>query len=118
MAYSSPEPTYDAPDDGRGASFTKEPIAALQVIADEGAVPGDGESAWGAITGTLADQTDLQTALNAKGNLAGGNTWAGLQTITPAVGGSALVVTGVAQTTSRPVLDLAQTWCAAASPHS
>ncbi len=31
-----------------------------------------GGGAWGSITGTLADQTDLQSALNAKLNLSGG----------------------------------------------
>lgn len=31
---------------------------------------GGGSSAWGAISGTLSDQTDLQTALNAKANTA------------------------------------------------
>lgn len=31
-----------------------------------------GSGVWGAITGTLSSQTDLQTALNAKANLAGG----------------------------------------------
>jgi hypothetical protein len=77
-------------------------------VINAGAVPGAGN--WGDIGGTLSDQADLQSELNAKGNLAGGNTWDGLQTVTPAVGSSAIVVAGVAQTTSRPVLDLAQTW--------
>ena len=36
-------------------------------------LPGSGgPAAWGAISGTLSDQTDLQTALNAKANTAGG----------------------------------------------
>jgi hypothetical protein len=35
---------------------------------------------WGSIGGTLSSQTDLQTALNAKANLSGGNTFAGNQT--------------------------------------
>ena len=35
---------------------------------------------WGTITGTLSNQTDLQTALNAKSNLSGGNTFSGNQT--------------------------------------
>lgn len=35
---------------------------------DPSLVPEVGGTAWGAITGTLADQTDLQTALNAKAN--------------------------------------------------
>lgn len=35
---------------------------------------------WGSITGTLSDQTDLQSALNASGRLTGGNSWIGNQT--------------------------------------
>jgi hypothetical protein len=35
-------------------------------------------AAWGSITGTLSSQTDLQTALNAKLNLAGGTMTGGL----------------------------------------
>ena len=39
---------------------------------DAGLIPGAGGSAaWGSITGTLADQTDLQTALNGKVNTDG-----------------------------------------------
>jgi hypothetical protein len=35
----------------------------LELVGSSG---GGGAVAWGAITGTLSDQTDLQTALNAK----------------------------------------------------
>ncbi len=35
--------------------------------------------AWGAITGTLSAQADLQGELNAKGKLAGGNSWTAAQ---------------------------------------
>ena len=36
---------------------------------DAGAIPGgSGSASWGGITGTLSDQTDLNTALNAKAN--------------------------------------------------
>ena len=38
--------------------------------------------AWGAITGTLSAQTDLQNALNAKAKLSGGNTFTGNQSVT------------------------------------
>jgi hypothetical protein len=38
-----------------------------------------GAAIWGTITGTLSSQTDLQTALNAKANLAGGNTFTNSQ---------------------------------------
>lgn len=40
------------------------------VPASGGGGVGGGSSAWGGITGTLSDQTDLQTALNLKANLA------------------------------------------------
>lgn len=36
--------------------------------------PASGAS-WGSITGTLSSQTDLQSALNAKGDLTGANSW-------------------------------------------
>ena len=45
-----------------------------------GSTGGSGNSTWGAINGTLANQTDLQNALNLKGNISGGNTWSGNQT--------------------------------------
>jgi hypothetical protein len=41
-------------------------------------VGGGGSVAWGGITGTLSDQTDLQTALDAKLDLAGGTMTGGL----------------------------------------
>jgi hypothetical protein len=66
------------------------------IVWDDGAgafvlveVTGGGGGTWGSITGTLSDQTDLQTALDAKLNLAGGT-----------VAGQ-LVVTG--RTTAAPV---------------
>jgi hypothetical protein len=43
--------------------------------------PTGGGGTWGSITGTLSDQTDLQNALDAKANLAGGNTFTGTQTL-------------------------------------
>ena len=42
---------------------------------------GSGGGAWGSITGTLSSQTDLQTALNAKSSLSGGNTFSGNQIV-------------------------------------
>lgn len=39
----------------------------------------DDHAVWGSIDGILSNQTDLQNALNAKGNLTGGNTWNGTQ---------------------------------------
>jgi trimeric autotransporter adhesin len=49
---------------------------------------GPGGVAWGAITGTLASQTDLNSALNARGVLASSQSWTGVQTFANAVGGS------------------------------
>lgn len=41
----------------------------IQILGGSGGAGGPGgPTAWGTITGTLADQTDLQTALNAKAN--------------------------------------------------
>lgn len=42
--------------------------------------PSSGGGTWGSITGTLSDQMDLQSALNASGRLTGGNSWIGNQT--------------------------------------
>lgn len=56
---------------------------------DAGLIPGAGGSAsWGGITGTLADQTDLQSALNAKAQVGGGDPQP-LGTATPGVSTSA-----------------------------
>jgi len=41
---------------------------------------GSGASAWGDITGTLSDQTDLQSALDAKPDLGDPNVWTGVNT--------------------------------------
>jgi hypothetical protein len=43
---------------------------AIVAVGNNGGGGGGGSSAWGAITGTLSNQADLQTALNAKANLA------------------------------------------------
>jgi hypothetical protein len=59
-------PTVIRPNDYAGT--TNERVWRLRVTAD---IDSDtGNSAWGAISGTLADQTDLQTALGLKANLA------------------------------------------------
>lgn len=47
--------------------------------------PGGGAT-WGAITGTLASQSDLQAALDAKAVIAGGNAFTGSQTMTGSSG--------------------------------
>lgn len=49
---------------GTGVTLTYDDGAGTLTIAVSG---GGGSSAWGSITGTLADQTDLQAALDAKG---------------------------------------------------
>ena len=42
----------------------------------------DDHAVWGNISGILSTQTDLQNALDAKGNLVGGNTWDDTQAFT------------------------------------
>jgi hypothetical protein len=60
--------------------------SAYQIAVDNGYVGTEAEwiasigSTWGTITGTLSSQTDLQTAINSKANLSGGNTFTGDQT--------------------------------------
>ena len=46
---------------------------------------GGGAPAWGAITGTLSSQTDLQTALNSSGGGGGGATQVFVQDTQPAM---------------------------------
>jgi hypothetical protein len=58
-----------------------------------------GAAVWGGIIGTLTDQADLVAALDAKGNLAGGNAWTGQQSID---GGTVVA--------STPIINLSQTW--------
>lgn len=47
-----------------------------------------GSAAWGSITGTLSSQTDLNSALNARGQLAAANTWTAVNGLENASGGS------------------------------
>lgn len=54
--------------------------------------PGGGGASWGAITGTLSAQTDLQTALNGKVSTTGNETISGLKTFS--TGTAALTHTG------------------------
>jgi hypothetical protein len=100
------------------------------LVATANKVSGGGGAAWGAITGTLSAQTDLQTALNAKLSLSGGTMTgdittkaAGLiipgvisGTVTvqaPAVAGTPTVtlpsVTGTLATTGNPLSQFAST---------
>lgn len=53
-------------------TFTGTPAYALQVDASGNIIEGalGGSVAWGGVTGTLSNQTDLQNALNLKANLA------------------------------------------------
>jgi len=85
---------------------------AVVAAANNGGGGGGGGAVWGAITGTLSSQTDLQTALNAKASLAA-NTFTGRQTI--ALGSTntgALAVSGYSLTGSdtSAMFDLAGTW--------
>lgn len=47
-------------------TFSTDLAAAKWLVIASGGGGGGGDAAWGDITGTLSDQTDLQTALNAK----------------------------------------------------
>ncbi len=49
-----------------GTSFWQKLSTNTGLIADYRQIGGIGSAAWGSITGTLSDQTDLQTALNGK----------------------------------------------------
>jgi hypothetical protein len=62
------------------------------LVATANKVSGGGGAAWGAITGTLSAQTDLQTALDAKVNGTGGGSIAtgGFTLTLPATGTAAL----------------------------
>lgn len=71
---------------------------------------GNSGGAWGGITGILSDQTDLQTALNAKLNLAGGTLTGQLinstngAASTPPVLLTGTIFTGGSATTTKPQL--------------
>lgn len=56
----------DTPDSYQGADGYYLKVQGNQIVFVAGGPGGGGASAWGEITGTLADQTDLQTALNGK----------------------------------------------------
>lgn len=45
---------------------TGETVRAENVVVAAGETGGGGGGTWGSITGTLSDQTDLQTALDSK----------------------------------------------------
>lgn len=71
--------------------------------------PSGGAAIWGGIGGTLADQTDLVTALGLRAALASANVFTAAQTIsvngaasTPALLGSGTIFTGGSGTTTKP----------------
>lgn len=73
----------------------------LVAVATSSGGGGGGSASWGSITGTLSAQTDLQSALNAKANLSGGNTFVGTQVIpTLEIPGS---ISGIATLQAPPV---------------
>lgn len=88
-------------------------LNAIRLAAASG---GGGGAAWGAITGTLSAQTDLQTALDAKVNGTGGGTIAtgGFTLTVPATGTAALLGTAnvfsANAAASTPPLTLTGTW--------
>lgn len=68
-----------------------------------------GSAAWGAITGTLSDQTDLQTALDAKANLSIANAFTAVQSVavngaanTPGIKLAGAPFSGGTSTTTKP----------------
>lgn len=65
-----------------------------------------GSPAWGAITGTLADQTDLQSALDAKASLASDNTFTGQNKFGRTYGEWQALTYAATQ-----ALDAAKQWC-------
>ena len=56
-----------------GVFVLADATAGAAVWTEIGSGGGGGAASWGSITGTLSNQTDLQTALDAKLDLAGGN---------------------------------------------
>lgn len=56
---------------------------------------GGGGGAWGTITGTLADQTDLQTALDAKVNDTGNESIAGIKTFSDTTDATSATAAGL-----------------------
>jgi hypothetical protein len=73
-----------APTAAGGTNTTQIATTAFVTAAVAGA---GGSSVWGGITGTLSSQTDLQTALNAKANLAS-PTFTGVPAVPTAAGGT------------------------------
>lgn len=65
--------TYLASIAGQNVSIPNNPQGReeeyLNYIARNGGGGGGGGAFWGSIAGTLSDQTDLQTALNAKASM-------------------------------------------------
>lgn len=66
-----------------------------QIEGDHGPIGGSsGGAAWGDLTGTLSDQTDLQTALDGKVNDTGNETIAGAKTFSDTLTASGNVAVG------------------------
>ncbi len=77
-----------------GSNITLTPSAdGTSITIDSTGGGGSGSVAWGDITGSLASQVDLSTALSQRGTLSGANTWTGNNTfnkILPVNGNSTL----------------------------
>lgn len=67
----APNPTFTVPSGATLTIASGGSIVAASGSTVTGFGGGGGGGTWGSITGTLSNQTDLQTALNLKANLAG-----------------------------------------------
>lgn len=77
-------------------------IAAASIDLAAGGGGGGGSVAWGSITGLISAQADLVAALEAKANLAGGNTFTGIQ-VAPVVAQPALELAAIAPSSTATI---------------
>lgn len=95
---------------GTAIGDTRNELLKQILVATANKTSGPSGVAWGAITGTLGDQTDLANALAAKLDLAGG-------TITPAANTTALTLGGsLTGANAQNSLELTPTWNTTGNP--
>lgn len=106
----APDPTPGVVSDWKSSDGTSQLLQRLVSNTYSLASAGGGGAAWGSITGTLSDQTDLQAALDAKATKVA-NTFTGQQTIslngaasTPPLTLTGTWFTGGSGTTTKPQL--------------
>lgn len=85
--------TVEVAQGGTGLTALGSALQVLRVNAGGTALEfaGGGGAAWGAITGTLSDQTDLESALSARALLTGNNSFLGANTFTAAADADVIV---------------------------